>query len=374
MLKAYKTEIKPTPEGKRQINLTCKYCRKVYNLFIEQTKTDYENDLPYKGGMAFSLWFNNEYTQKVNPNFFDGNKVSSKAIKQSIMNADKAYKNFFKKSSGYPRFHKVGVRDSFYVPRNGDKDILVERHRLKIPTIGWVHLKEKNYVPTKLKPRSCTVSMEGGRYYASVLFEVEEPIRPLVYGDGVGIDVGVKDTAILSDGTTLPTLVGNEKLRDLESKIIKTQKKLSRKKKGSNNFYKMKRVLAKRHQEKANKRNALLEEFSIRVVETLPAYVALEHLDIKEIMKNKYRAKQFREQALYLLKEKIVRRCHLLGIEVREANQYYASSKICSGCQNKKQSLSLKERTYVCDCCELVIDRDLNAAINLKQLTAYKLI
>lgn len=177
LLKSFKTEIKPTQEQIQKINKTIGTCRFVYNFYISHNKESYETENKYISGMDFQKWLNNVYL-KENPEYLWIKEVSSKSVKQSIMNADKALRKFFKKESGFPRFKKKRKSDvKMYFVKNNLKDCWCERHRIHIPTLGWMRLKEKGYIPTTKQGyaiKSGTVSCKAGRYYVSVLIDMPE--------------------------------------------------------------------------------------------------------------------------------------------------------------------------------------------------------
>ena len=195
MLKSYKTEINPTQGQILIINKTIGVCRFIYNFYLAHNKEIYEQDKKFISAMDFSKWLNNKFI----PNNSDYNwikEVSSKSVKQSIMNADKAFKRFFKHQSGFPKFKKKNKSDvKMYFVKTDKKSIIqCERHRIKIPTLGWVRLKEKGYIPTNPNThviKSGTVSRHAGRYYVSVLVEEQNIIKDNKNNnEGLGIDLG----------------------------------------------------------------------------------------------------------------------------------------------------------------------------------------
>lgn len=184
MLKSYKTEINPTQEQILVIHKTIGVCRYVYNLYLAHNKEEYEKEKEFVPGMEFSKWLNNVYL-KENPDKEWIKEVSSKSVKQSIMNAEKAFRWFFKHQSGFPKFKKKGKSDvkMYFVKTDVKAIIKCERHRIKIPTLGWVGIKEKGYIPTTKSGKvikSGTISCKAGRYYVSVLVEEEEPKKAAV--------------------------------------------------------------------------------------------------------------------------------------------------------------------------------------------------
>ena len=183
-------------------------------------------------GKSFSVWLNNDYL----PNHQEYSwirEVSSKSVKHSIEDACTAFSRFFHHQSGFPRYKKKGRSNvKMYFVRNNPKDCLCERHRIKIPTLGWVRLKEKGYIPTSKDGyiiKSGTISMKAGRYYVSALVEVTDPVRDSCFSDGVGIDLGLKNLAIISNGTVYRNINKTARIRKLEKQLRRAQRKLSRK-------------------------------------------------------------------------------------------------------------------------------------------------
>ncbi|NGU52115.1 helix-turn-helix domain-containing protein, partial [Clostridium perfringens] len=171
MKRAYKMEINPTQEQKSNIHQTIGVSRFVYNFYIAHNKEIYKKEGKFVSGIDFSKWLNNEYIPK-NQDMKWIKEVSSKATKQAIMNGDKAFRDFFKKAKDFPRFKKKKNQDvKAYFPKNNKTDWTIERHRVKIPTLGWVRLKEFGYIPTNSIVKSGTVSRKADRYYVSILVE-----------------------------------------------------------------------------------------------------------------------------------------------------------------------------------------------------------
>ena len=161
--KAYKTEILLDEKQIQKVHQTIGVCRYVYNLYLSAAQKHYKETGKHFSGFDFSKWLNNVHTKQTDLWIKD---VSSKAVKQSIMNGDKAFKNFFKGLAKFPKFKKKKNQDvKAYFPKNNPTDLLVERHRVKIPTLGWIRLKEYGYIPSKVKVSSCTVSQKAGHYY-----------------------------------------------------------------------------------------------------------------------------------------------------------------------------------------------------------------
>lgn len=382
MIVSYKTEINPTQEQIQKINQTIGTCRYIYNFYLATQNDRYKRGEKFQSAMDFSKWLNNDYLpQHEEKNWIK--EVSSKSVKQSITNAYNAYQRFFKKQSKSPRFKKKGKSDvKMYFVKNNPKDCACERYRINIPTLGWVKLKEKGYIPiTKsgLAIRSGTISEKAGRYYVSVLVdvpqqEVENPIN-----QGIGIDLGIKDLAICSSGQTFSNINKTKEVKRLEKKLKREQRSLSRmyenNKKGKSaqkNIQKQKRKVQKVYQRLNNIRTDYINQTIAKIVKTKPSYIAIEDLNIKGMMKNKHLSKAIQQQKLYEFRTKLTNKCHQNNIELRIVNGWFPSSKICNCCGNVKKDLKLSMRTYVCEC-GYKADRDYNASLNLRDCKEYKI-
>jgi putative transposase len=208
------------------VNQTIGVCRYVYNLYLSTAQEHYKEKGEHLSGYDFSKWLNNEHT--IEKDFWN-KEVSSKSVKQSIMNGDRAFKNFFKGLAKFPKFKKKKNQDvKAYFPKNNPTDLVVERHRIKIPTIGWVRLKEYGYIPSNAKVSSCTVSQRAGRYYVSVLCEIEPKENSSINThDGIGVDLGIKDFAIGSHHVTFKNINKTKTVKQLEKSLKRQQRKLS---------------------------------------------------------------------------------------------------------------------------------------------------
>ena len=218
MITSYKTEINPTEEQKILINKTIGTCRFVYNFFISHNKEIYEKEKRFVTGYDFSKWLNNDFLPN-NKEYSWIKDVSSKSVKKAIMNSETAFKRFFKKQAKFPRFKKKKDKQSMYFVRN-KTDCLCERHRIKIPTLGWVRLKEKGY-PINKDIKSGVITKEADRYYVSVLIETDIQSVNCNYTNGIGIDLGLKSFAVLSDGRKFKNINKSSKVKKLKKKLIK---------------------------------------------------------------------------------------------------------------------------------------------------------
>jgi len=384
-VRAYKTEINPTQKQKQLIHQTIGVCRFVYNFYIVHNKEIYQKEKRFVSGYEFSKWLNNEFIP--NNKIFSWIKdVSSKAVKQSIMNGEKAFKKFFKKESKFPKFKKKKSQDvKVYFPKNNRTDWIVERHRIKIPTLGFVRLKEKGYVPVGVDVTSGTVSYKAGRYYVSVLVKDEKQINNCLTSiGGIGIDLGLKEFAVISNNIIKPNINKTEEIIRLEKKLKREQRCLSRKyenkkKRGEKSAIKSANIdkqilkIQKIYQRLSNIRIDYLNKIVNELAKNKPKYITIEDLNIKDMMKNKHLSKAIAQQNFYSFKVKLENKCKQHEIELRIVDRFYPSSKTCSCCGNIKKDLKLSDRVYICNKCELKIDRDLNASINLMNAKEYKI-
>ena len=383
LLKSFKTEINPTEEQKARIRKTIGTCRYVYNFYLGHNKALHDNGEKFMTGKSFSLWLNNEYIPD-NPDKTWIREVYSKAVKKSIEDGCTAFTRFFKHQSDFPKFKKKGKSDvKMYFVRNNPKDCQCERHRLKIPTLGWVRIKEKGYIPTTKDGymiRSGTVSVKAGRFYVSVLVEIPDVNINNNLNEGIGIDLGLKDFAIISNGKTYRNINKSAGLKKLEKQLIREQRSLSRKyenlKKGEStqraNIQKQKLKVQKLHHKMDNIRTDYINKTIAEIVKTKPSYITIEDLNVKGMMKNRCLSKAVASQKFYEFRTRLKAKCDEKGIELRVADRFYPSSKTCHHCGSVRKNLKLSDRIYRCEC-GYVADRDLNAALNLKDAKTYKI-
>ena len=383
LLKSFKTEINPTEEQKARIRRTIGTCRYVYNFYLGHNKSLHDNGEKFMTGKSFSLWLNNEYIPD-NPDKTWIREVYSKAVKKSIEDGCAAFTRFFKHQSDFPKFKKKGKSDvKMYFVRNNPKDCQCERHRLKIPTLGWVRIKEKGYIPTTKDGymiRSGTVSVKAGRFYVSVLVEIPDVNIDNNSNEGIGIDLGLKDLAIVSNGKTYRNINKSAGLKKLEKQLIREQRSLSRKyenlKKGEStqraNIQKQRLKVQKLHHKMDNIRTDYINKTIAEIVKTKPSYITIEDLNVKGMMKNRCLSKAVASQKFYEFRTRLKAKCDENGIELRVADRFYPSSKTCHHCGSVRKNLKLSDRIYRCEC-GYVADRDLNAALNLKDAKTYKI-
>lgn len=374
-MKSFKTEIHPTEEQKQMLEQMFGNCRWVYNQYIIENSKLYEKTGKFLSGYDFSKQLNN------NPNKPEWLKLSSsKSIKKSIMNAESAFKRFFKKQSKYPKLKtKKKSKNSAYFCGG----IKVERHRIQIPKLKKVRLKEYGYIPTRLKPKSATISKQGNRYFIAVLFDFTERYCTKKHSEGIGIDLGIKEFATCSNEIVYQNINKTVKIKKIEKNLRRQQKKLSRKYKQAKkderntfeckNLQKQKKKVQEQYRRLSNMRADYQNKVISDIIKRKPSFITLEKLNIAGMLKNKNLSKSIAQQSFSSFKEKLVQKAIQYNIEVRQVDTWFPSTKTCSECNTIKQ-MSLSDRIYECDSCGLIIDRDLNASLNLKRATKYTIL
>ena len=381
MLKSFKTEINPTDEQKVRINKTIGTCRYIYNFYLGYNKELHDKGEKFMTGKGFSVWLNNEYIPN-NPDKAWIKEVYSKAVKRSIENGYTAFTRFFKHQSAFPNFKKKGKSDvKMYFVKSNPKDLPCERHRIKIPTLGWVRIKEKGYIPTTKngwKIKSGTISIKAGRYYISVLVEMPDINIANNSNNGIGIDLGLNDLAVVSDGKIYKNINKSARVKKLEKKLRREQRCLSRKyenlKKGEStqkNIQKQKLKVQKLYHKIDNIRTDYINKTIAEIVKTKPSYIAIEDLNVSGMMKNRHLSKAVASQKFYEFRAKLKAKCADNGIELRVVDRWYPSSKMCHCCGAIKKDLKLSDRIYRCNC-GYIEDRDFNASLNLRDAVTYE--
>ena len=391
LLKAYKVEIKPTVKQIQKINQGMGVCRWLYNEYLATNNQLY---VQYKEGLIdkkqafmnandFDKYINNEV--KTLEEYSWINNCGSKARKKSIQNAEIAYKRFFKGQSKFPRFKKKNKSDiKLYFPKNNKTDWKVNRHRIMIPTLKNVRLKEYGYIPVGAKIISGTVSKKADRYYVSVIIDTDFKQQENI-NQGIGIDLGIKDFAVCSNKQTYKNINKTQRVKKLEKKLLREQRKLSRKyeslklrnkkEKGVVTRQNIQKQIVKvqiLHRRIANIRTDYINKVVNDVVRNKPQFIVIEDLNVKGMMKNKHLSKAVAQQKFYEFRNKLTNKCNALGIELRVVDRFYPSSKLCYSCGSIKKDLKLKDRIYKCDC-GYVEDRDYNASLNLRNANIYKI-
>ena len=397
LLKAFKTEIAPTRKQKAKIICSIGIARFLYNQYIAYNKKLYKM---YQRGLLDSRQKHfvtaKDFDKYVNHNlkiklpWID--ECGSKARKKALVNAENAFKRFFDGLAGFPRFKKKSNQDvKLYFPKNNKGDWRIWRHKLMIPTLKQVRLKEFGYLPVGAKVINGTVSCKAGRFYVSVVIDIDEKSKYNkeleasyhITTNGIGIDLGVKELAIVSNGNTFKNINKSSKVKRLEKRLRREQRRLSRKyefrkMKGgatataSANIDKQKLKVQKIH----HRIDTIREDYENKVVHEIvkqkPRFITTEDLNVKGMMKNKHLAKAVAAQRFNLILTKLKRKAQIIGIEFRTVDRFYPSSKTCHTCGHTNKGLKLKDRVYICPKCGYTEDRDFNAALNLRDAKEYR--
>ena len=399
MLKAFKTEIAPSKEQKEKIIRSIGIARFLYNQYIAYNKKLHKM---YQRGLLDSRQKHfvtaKDFDKYVNHNlkiklpWID--ECGSKARKKALVNAEIAFKRFFDGLAGFPRFKKKSNQDvKLYFPKNNKGDWRIWRHKLMIPTLKQVRLKESGYLPVGAKVINGTVSCKAGRFYVSVVIDIDEKSKynkgleasHHISTDGIGIDLGLKDLAIVSNGNTFKNINKSSKVKRLEKRLRREQRRLSRKyefrkKKGgitaiaSANIDKQKLKVQKIHHRIDTIREDHENKVVHEIVKQKPRFITMEDLNVKGMMKNKHLAKAVAAQRFNLMLTKLKRKAQIIGIEFRTVDRFYPSSKTCHTCGHTNKGLKLKDRVYICPKCGYTEDRDFNAALNLRDAKEYRVV
>jgi putative transposase len=356
MLKAYKYRLYPNNEQKIYLAKTFGCTRFVYNRMLADRIKSYEEnkDLDIK---AIKYPTPAQYKKE----FLWLKEVDSLALANAQMNLDKAYKNFFRdKSVGFPKFKKKS-NTSNYTTNNQNGTVYIENNHIKVPKLkSMIKLEQHREFVGIIK--SCTISkVPSGKYYISILVDTEN-IQLSKTDKKIGVDLGIKEFAITSDGE----IFSNPKhLKKSEKRLAKLQKDLSRKQKGSNNRRKARIKVAKIHEKIANQRNDFLHKVSTQLINENQVIV-IEDLKVSNMIKNHKLAKSIADVSWSEFRLMLEYKAEWYTREIIIAPSNYASSQLCSNCGNKSsQTKDLSCRTYICPVCGMIMDRDINASKNL---------
>lgn len=298
-------------------------------------------------------------------------EVPEAVVKRATKTFDRARAKAFKKQARFPRFHKKQPSKASFYQRT-DR-FHTTKYGVKITGIKEpVRVKFRKIPDHVLNTR---VVWDGKYWYLSYAYETgTEPAKPRKHGDTLGIDFGIKNLAVVSDGTVFSNINYSKEVKKLEKRRRHLQRRLSKKfevnKQGNkfvktNNIVKLQKQVGMLDRKLANMRSTYIDEVIKDILSARPKRIVIEDLNVKGMLRNKYLAKSIASQKFAEFATKLAWRCEETGIELVKADRWYPSSKTCSGCGCKKQDLSLAERIYTCEHCGLTIDRDLNAALNL---------
>ena len=367
MILARKVRLRPTAEQEQQLWKSVGTARFIYNWTLAQQEENHKNN----GKFIQDGELRKQQKKKKKQDLSWLNDVSNNVTKQAVKDACNAYKRFFKGLADKPRFKsRKKSKPSFY---NDNVKLKVKEHSVLIEKVGWIQTAEQ--VPIGYKYINPRISHDGKYWYLSVSVEQDQKSKQLTT-ESIGIDVGIKDLAVCSNGMTFQNINKTSKVSKIEKRLRRLQRSVSRKyninKEGSrfvktSNIIKQEKEIRLLHRKLTNIRINHLHQATSKIVKTKPSTIVMEHLNVKGMMKNKHLSKAIVQQKLYEFKRQIQYKCEKYGVQFIEADKWFPSSKMCSGCGCVKKQLSLSERTYKCEACSLEIDRDLNASINLSR-------
>ena len=386
MVKSFKIKLKPNNKQQTKMFKFCGAKRFAYNWAIAKEKENYSN-----GGKFIS---DNELRKEFTKlKQLDEYKwlytISNNVTKQAIKDACLSYKRFFKGQSRFPKFKsKKHDRPSFYVDNVKIKftsthikleNIATSKKKNKAK-LNWIRLCEKNKIPANCKYINPHVVYDGLDWYICVGVEIEDN-ENIPRNEGIGIDLGIKDLAVCSDGNTYKNINKTQKIKKLEKRKRRLQRSISRKylnnKKGesyckTSNIIKSEKKLLKLYKRLTNIRDNYLHQVTSEIVKRKPSFICMEDLNVKGMMKNKYLSKAVQQQCFYEFRRQIEYKAMWNNIPVIIADRFYPSSKLCSCCGNIRKDLKLNDRIYKCEC-GYVEDRDYNASLNLRDAKIYKI-
>ncbi len=411
--RTFKVEIDPTAVQKEKIAQYQGVCRFVYNLYLAENEKRWkaEKELAKTEGRKpkstlmsparFYTWLKREYIPETGKTWISD--CSSKAIQNSIYNANRAYKRFLKGLAGFPKFKKKKSSNSkIYFCRESPvkQPIKSTRWYVQVSKLGRIHLKEKGRIPNHQEtPNRISIVRghiyeEHGRWYMTILVEYCNPHEPIYRKDneGIGIDVGLTAMAVLSDGTVVPNINKKRPLKRKMRKFKHLQRIFSRKmeawraRKAEAGKLKANEYPSRKNLDKAQKAmnacqrkiNNARESFRIQTVAMImnkyPSFIVMEDLNISGMMKNKKLAHAISQMQWYAFRQDIQFQCAKRGVEFRLADRFFPSSRTCPKCGHVHEHLKLSDRAFICPECNYTDDRDLNAAKNLRDTARYTVV
>ena len=370
MLKAIKIRLYPNSDQEDYIaNLLGSY-RKVYNLALNYKKEAYDNDKTNINLKELGKEFHNNWTKS--DEYFYLKEHNTKVLKQAIINMLDSYKRFFVNKTGFPKFKsKHNTKQSCRFPINAiskknnyESNKLTLTKQLKNIKFRTSDRYKRYLTKYKLGIKSATLTRtKSGNYYLSILVDGDlTKTLPKPNNDIIGLDLGIKDFIVTSEKTKFENI---KVRRNNEKKLSKLNRKLSKKQKGSNNKNRARIKLAKYHEKLNNKKENYLHHIANQLLDENQVIV-IENLNISGMMKNHKLARSIQELSLYRFKEILRYKSKWYGRDLIEIDRFYPSSKLCSSCGFKNNDLKLSDREWTCPKCKSVLDRDYNAAINIR--------
>jgi len=365
-VRAYKTELDPNNKQITAMRQHCGAARWAYNWGLTQIKIAMDAKTKWPSAIDLHKRLN---TLKGTDALPWGYKVSKCAFQEALRNLEVAVKHWRTSKTGKRKgpkikFPKRKTRKHGLGACRFTGSIRILSDRVQLPRLGVIRLKERDYLPVGAQVTQATLSERAGRWFVSVLVREESVPPKLVLTDAVlGVDVGIKTLATCSDEDTF----ANPKALAAKTKQLRRwQRKLSRRIKGGSNRAKARMMVARLHKQVADIRLDAHHKAARSIVNKRPSVIVREDLNVKGMFKNRKLARALSDAALGQFGRIIDNMADAMGVKVVKAGRFFASSRLCSCCGWKHESLTLQDRTFICCACGLVIDRDLNAALNLK--------
>jgi putative transposase len=359
MLLGFKTELKVNNKQRTLLAKHCGVARHAWNWGLGLTKQilDHNRDNPgdrikFPTAIDLHKWL----VALVKPECPWYYEVSKCAPQYALRQLSETWKQAFKKVKKPPRFKKKGKSDSFTM----DGALKVDHFRVKVPVIGW--LKTYEHLPLEYQPKSFTISRTADRWYVSWKIEIEPTNEPKSVPI-VGVDLGVKTLATLSTGEVFE---GAKSYRKYEKKLSRLQYLNRHKQRGSNNWKKAQTRLARLHRKIANIRKDALHKLTTYLAKN-HSRIGVEDLNVSGMIANHKLSKAITDMGFYEFRRQLTYKCQLYGSQLVIVDRWFPSSKTCSNCGTKKETLTLEQRVFQCGYCGFEIDRDLNASINLER-------
>jgi len=359
MLLGFKTELKVNNVQRTQLAKHCGVARHAWNWGLALTKSILDHNaanpiakIKFPSAIDLHKWL----VALVKPENLWYYEVSKCAPQYALRQLSEAWKQAFKKAKKPPKFKKKGCSDSFTV----DGALAIASRRVKIPNIGWI--KTHELLPTNQKPKSFTISRSADRWFISWKIEVEPIDKPKAISV-VGVDLGIKTLATLSTGKAFE---GAKSYKKYEKKLSRLQWLNRNKERGSNNWRKTQIKIARLHRRIANIRKDALHKITTYLAKN-HGKIGIENLNVSGMLANHKLAKAVGDMSFFMFRQQLEYKCQLYGSELIVVDRWFPSSKTCSNCGTKKETLLLSERMFHCSYCGFEVDRDLNASINLEK-------
>ena len=378
MIRAKKVRLRPTKEQEKQLWKSSGTARWIFNWTLKMQEMNHRF-----GGKFIANNHLRKYITKIKkrPKYAWLNDVSNNIAKQAVKDACDAYKKWFDGRTGKSRLKaekprlksRKKTKPAFY---NDNIKLKVKAKSVLLEKIGWVKTSEQ--IPKNTKYFNPRVSFDGKYWYLSVGIE-KEKLEQKLTSEILGIDLGIKALATVSNGKVYQNINKTKKVKKIEKRLRRLQRTVSRKyemKKEGNRFvktcniYKLEKKIRYTHRKLANIRHNYVHQTTTEIVKTKPSKIVIETLNVKGMMKNKHLAKSVAQQKIYEFKRQLQYKCEDYGIELVEADRFYPSSKLCHKCGHKKVNLKLSDRIYHCDKCQYTADRDYHASLNLASYIA----